>query len=76
MASPLATIAVVDDDESVRAALGQLLRAAAYATVAYASAEAFLQSPASRCWSLPKSSLNMSNTTNWASKPPRPRALR
>ena len=45
MACPLTTIAVVDDDESVRAAMGQLLRAASFAAVAFGSAEDFLGSP-------------------------------
>ncbi|HEX5077101.1 MAG TPA: response regulator [Gemmatimonadaceae bacterium] len=45
MASALTTIAVIDDDEGVRAAMSQLLRAASYAAVAYASAEDFLRSP-------------------------------
>jgi FixJ family two-component response regulator len=45
MARPLTTIAVIDDDESVRAAMGQLLRAASFAAVAYGSAEDFLRSP-------------------------------
>jgi FixJ family two-component response regulator len=45
MARRLTTIAVVDDDESVRAAMEQLLRAVSFAAVAYASAEDFLRSP-------------------------------
>ena len=40
-----ATIAVVDDDESVRYALQQLLRAAEYDALTFASAEEFLASP-------------------------------
>lgn len=45
MRTTSATIAVVDDDESVRYALRQLLRAAEYDTLAFASAEEFLASP-------------------------------
>jgi FixJ family two-component response regulator len=45
MERPRTTIAVVDDDEGVRAAMEQLLRAASFAAVAYASAEDFLRSP-------------------------------
>jgi two-component system response regulator FixJ len=40
----LATIAIVDDDESIRHALGNLLRAAGFDVLAFASAEAFLDS--------------------------------
>ena len=39
------TIAVVDDDESVRYALQQLLRAAKFEALAFASAEELLESP-------------------------------
>jgi FixJ family two-component response regulator len=38
-------IVVVEDDESVRCALGHLLRAAAFDAVTFASAEEFLSSP-------------------------------
>jgi len=37
-------VAVVDDDESVRESLPDLLRALGYSTLAFASAEAFLMS--------------------------------
>jgi FixJ family two-component response regulator len=40
------TIAVVDDDENVRSALQELLRAAKFEALAFASAEALLDSPA------------------------------
>ncbi len=40
------TIAVVDDDPSVRKALNRLIRAAGYRTVTYDSAEAFLEANA------------------------------
>jgi FixJ family two-component response regulator len=41
-------VAVVDDDEAVRAALGNLLASLDLGVVAFASAEAFLASPACR----------------------------
>jgi FixJ family two-component response regulator len=41
-----ASIAVVDDDDSVRAALRQLLRAAEFDVLTFASAEEFLDSSA------------------------------
>ena len=40
------TIAVVDDDENVRYALQQLLRAAKFEALAFATAEELLDSPA------------------------------
>ena len=40
----LATIAIVDDDASIRDALGNLLRAAEFDVLAFASAEDFLDS--------------------------------
>jgi FixJ family two-component response regulator len=43
------TVAVVDDDEAVRDALGNLLASLDLAVAAFASAEEFLASPASRC---------------------------
>ncbi|MFL5574479.1 MAG: response regulator transcription factor [Gemmatimonadaceae bacterium] len=43
MATTHATIAVVEDDAGVRTALQQLLRAAAFDTVTFASAEEFLE---------------------------------
>jgi FixJ family two-component response regulator len=39
------TIAIVDDDDSIRLALGTLLRAAEREVLAFASAEEFLASP-------------------------------
>lgn len=42
MPLPLPTIAVVEDDESVRKALSRLLRACGYDAVAFDSGEAFL----------------------------------
>ncbi len=42
MASSLPRIAIVDDDESVRRALGRLLRVLEYAPEAYASAADFI----------------------------------
>jgi FixJ family two-component response regulator len=39
-------IAVIDDDESLRRALGRLLRAAGFDPLGYASAEEFLDDPA------------------------------
>jgi FixJ family two-component response regulator len=39
------TIAVIDDDDSVRYALKQLLRAAGYDALAFSSAEELLESP-------------------------------
>ncbi|MDB4874318.1 MAG: response regulator [Gemmatimonadetes bacterium] len=41
----LATIAIVDDDESIRSALRQLLRSAEFDARTFASAEDFLTSP-------------------------------
>lgn len=38
------TIAIVDDDDSIRHALGNLLRATGFDVLAFASAEAFLDS--------------------------------
>jgi FixJ family two-component response regulator len=38
-------VCIVDDDDSVREALGSLLRSAGFRAVAFESAEAFLQSP-------------------------------
>ncbi len=43
MTTPTKTIAVVDDDRSVRVGVERLLRAYGYATKAFASAEAFLK---------------------------------
>jgi two-component system response regulator FixJ len=40
----LVTIALVDDDDSIRHALGNLLRAAGFDVLAFGSAEAFLDS--------------------------------
>ena len=48
--SPL-RIAVVDDDESVREALRNLLRSAGYDVRAFCSAEDFLEHPASEAFS-------------------------
>ncbi len=48
MAGPTAKrplISIVDDDESVRVAMASLVRSAGFAARAFASAEAFLQSP-------------------------------
>lgn len=45
MNQAVATVAIVDDDESVRHALRQLLRAADYKALTFASAEEFLDSP-------------------------------
>jgi FixJ family two-component response regulator len=45
MTHPLPTIAVVDDDDSVRYALRQLLRAAEFDVLDFASAEEFVNSP-------------------------------
>ena len=42
-------VAVVDDEASVRTALGRLLRLADYEVAAFASGEAFLASLATRC---------------------------
>ena len=42
-------VAVVDDEASVRTALGRLLRLADYDVAAFASGEAFLTSLATRC---------------------------
>lgn len=44
MTSPRALVSVVDDDESVRESLPDLLRQLGFAVRAFASAEAFLQS--------------------------------
>lgn len=44
MAHTVTTIGIVDDDESVRVALGQLLRAGAFAAIGFASAEEYLAS--------------------------------
>lgn len=41
-------IAIVDDDESVREALGNLLRSVGYGVHAFPTAEAFLDAPESR----------------------------
>jgi len=46
MNNTLTTIAVVDDDESIRYALRHLLRAAEFAVAIFASAEEFLSSSA------------------------------
>lgn len=40
-----ACIAIIDDDESVREALGNLLRSVGFEVQAFSSAEAFLESP-------------------------------
>jgi FixJ family two-component response regulator len=45
MTSAIANIAVVDDDDSVRESLRQLLRAADYGALTFASAEAYLSRP-------------------------------
>jgi FixJ family two-component response regulator len=45
MMSAIATIAVVDDDDSVRESLRQLLRAADFGALTFASAEAYLNRP-------------------------------
>lgn len=42
MGDPRRTIAVIDDDESLRRSVGRLLNAYGFAAVEYASAEAFL----------------------------------
>jgi FixJ family two-component response regulator len=42
MADTLRTIAIVDDDDSIRHALGNLLRAAEFDVLVFPSAEAFL----------------------------------
>ena len=42
-------ISIVDDDESVRAAMKGLLSSLGYATDTFASAEEFIASPQSRC---------------------------
>ena len=47
MPTPQAAVFVVDDDASVREALGGLLRAAGYAVETFASAQAFLARPPS-----------------------------
>lgn len=39
------TIAIVDDDDSVRAAVGSLVRSLGFSVLAFSSAEAFLASP-------------------------------
>lgn len=44
MTTTFPTIAIVDDDESVRCALGHLLRAAQFDSLTFASAEEFLTS--------------------------------
>ena len=44
MHTPPVTIAIVDDDDSIRHALGNLLRAAEFDVLAFASAEDFLAS--------------------------------
>jgi FixJ family two-component response regulator len=46
--SEIPTIAVVDDDEAVRVALGNLLRSLGLGVAAFGSAEEFLASPARR----------------------------
>jgi FixJ family two-component response regulator len=46
MTNTLASIAVVDDDDSVRSGLRQLLRAAEFDVLTFASAEEFLASSA------------------------------
>jgi FixJ family two-component response regulator len=43
--SHVPVVSIVDDDESVRAAMSSLLRSLDYAVCAFASAEAFLSSP-------------------------------
>jgi FixJ family two-component response regulator len=45
MRSAIATIAVVDDDDSVRESLRQLLRAADFGALTFPSAEAYLNQP-------------------------------
>jgi FixJ family two-component response regulator len=47
MRKPIAAVCVVDDDTSVREALGGLLRAAGFAVEAFASAQEFLARPPS-----------------------------
>jgi len=44
MVNPLTCVAVVDDEASVRKALGRLLRLAGYEVIAFASGEALLES--------------------------------
>jgi FixJ family two-component response regulator len=44
MPNTIMTIAIVDDDESIRHALGNLLRAAEFGVLAFGSAEDFLES--------------------------------
>lgn len=46
MTTTHASVAVVDDDDGIRAALRQLLRTAAFDVLTFASAEEFLDSPA------------------------------
>jgi FixJ family two-component response regulator len=45
MKSAIATIAVIDDDNSVRESLRELLRAADFGALTFASAEAYLNQP-------------------------------
>ena len=49
---PRTLVAVVDDDESVRESLPDLLRELGYSAQAFASAEEFLASPAAAPWCL------------------------
>lgn len=44
MTSPARTVAVIDDDASIRAALGQLLRLASFQGLTFGSAEEYLAS--------------------------------
>ena len=45
MAQVAAVVSIVDDDESVRAAMSSLVRSLGYEALVFASAEAFLASP-------------------------------
>ena len=45
MANQLRTVYVIDDDESVRTALGRLLRSAKFVVETFSSADDFLSSP-------------------------------
>ena len=63
MLAPEFTIAVVDDDDGVRRALGRLLRSLACEPVLFASGEAFLESLASSQPDCVVLDLHMSNLT-------------